>query len=80
MVKGEEHIVRLRIDTTLHGPLAIQYKLLRLLKNSMEDEKKFLNSLLLIGLTRVSRVLLRNLVDTSLFNKLFKNFDDEELK
>ena len=76
MAKGDEHIVRLKIDTTLHGPMAAQYKLLRLIKNA-GDEKKFIESLLSIGISMASRTFLRNILtakifNISLFNQLFK--------
>ena len=77
MARSEEHIVRLKIDTTLRGPLAIQYKLLRLLKDS-NNERAFINSLLAIGLVQISKTLLLDLFKTKglnhiIFKRIFGN-------
>ena len=76
MSRGEEHIVHLKIDTNIRKQFAVQYKLLRILKDNT-DEKKFINSLILIGLTQLSRIFLRDLLNIKgmnghLFNELFK--------
>jgi len=73
VAREEEHIVKLKIDTTLRGTLAIQYKLLRLLKDA-QDERSFINSLLAIGLIQISKTLLFDLFKTKkVSHNIFKN-------
>lgn len=79
VARGEEHIIKIKTDTTLHGPLAIQYKLLRLLKNTEFDEKSFINMLLICGLAEVSKTLLKELlsvkgVSYDMLKQLFDEF------
>ena len=79
ITKGEKHIVQIKVDTVLKGPLAIQYSLLRLLKNEDFDEKSFAHMLLVCGLAEVSKILLKELLSVKgithdLLKKLFHEF------
>jgi len=77
--KGEKHIVRLKVDTTLHGALAVQYKLLRLLKDKDFNDHSFLNMVLICGIAEISKTLLKELlsvkgVSYSMLKELFDEF------
>lgn len=76
LARGERHIVKVKVDSTLQGPLAIQYKLLRLLKNEDFDETSFVQMLLIGGLLDVSKTVLKELlsvkgITSGMWKKLF---------
>lgn len=62
IAKGERHIVHLKVETVLRNGSAIQYKLLRLLKDLKYNEKDFVNLLLICGLAQVSGTFLKELL------------------
>lgn len=76
--KGEKRIVRIKVDTVLKGPLAVQFELLRLLKNEDFDEKSFVNMVLICGLVEISKTLLKELLSVKgvTYKMLAKLFDE----
>ena len=79
LARGEKRIVRIKVDTALEGPLAVQFELLRALKNEDFDEKSFTNMLLICGLAEVSKTLLKELLSVkgvthSMLAKIFDEF------
>jgi hypothetical protein len=82
IAKGERHIVKLNVETTLKNGSAIQYKLLRLLKDLRYNEKDFVNLLLICGLAHVSRTFLKELlsikgISHSFLKELFNSMEND---
>ena len=79
ITRGEKHIVQIKVDTALKGPLAIQYSLLRLLKNKDFDEKSLVRMVLVCGLAQISKTLLKELlsikdVNIGMLKRIFGEF------
>jgi len=80
IIKGDKHIVRIKVDTILKGSLAVQFKLLRALKNQNFNEPNFIRMLLIVGLAETNKTVLKEVLSIKgmTYGMLIKMFDDIE--